>query len=885
MFIQTEVVIVKNRILALLLTLTVLICSIPAGRAEQQTLSAYEQYLQDGTIPSLREKYQDSFLIGVAVPADLMENTQAKDLIVSQFSSLTCENEMKPDFTLSYADTRRKNDPEHAVVFPSKCKKTLAFAQKSGIQVRAHTLIWHSQTPRWFFTKEWDSSEHAELADRETMIKRMENYIHDMMDWVNEKYPGVVYAWDVVNEAIEPGNGHPEGLRTENNLWYTTIGDDWVELAFTFARKYAAEGQKLFYNDYGCTDSIKFGKIRPLLKKLKEAGILDGLGMQFHIGTDSPTVSEMETVITNYAHLGLTIHLTEMDIGTEDGSAMGQMQLAVRYRTIFSLMQRLKDRAGLDIESITFWGLSDDRSWLNSENSAKYPLLFDRNLQPKAAFFGAMQDSSIPWKNDETLLQEVIDRLGLKATGLTEGEMKVYKALPQHNPVMTQKFGADPWAMVYGDRVYLYMTGDEPVTGADGSVQTNTYGNIRTIRVLSSDDLVNWTDHGAIPAAGRSGTAKWANNSWAPCAAWKNIDGKDKFFLYFADNGSGIGVLTADSPIGPFTDPIGKQLVSRGTPTCAEVTWLFDPAVLVDDDGEAYLYFGGGIPDGKASAPGTARAVKLGADMIHLDGDPVRLDPPWLFEDSGINKIGDTYVYSYCTNFNVPGSGSEQGFQSGEIVTMTSENPLGPFTYAARVLKNPGTYFGVGGNNHHSMFQFKGEWYIAYHAATVDRDKGWNAGYRSTFIDRLALDENGLPALSEGTMAGVPQLKHLDPYATQEAETLAVIAGAEVPEIAGASNGLAVKSAATGGWIGVAGADFGTEGAKKITIQYRSTTGGKIMLRLDDPESEDVAVIALKSTDAFTAETFELPQAVQGIHDLYICFDQPEIYLDTWQFD
>ena len=339
------------------------------------------------------------------------------------------------------------------------------------------------------------------------------------MDWVNEKYPGVVYAWDVVNEAIEPGNLHPEGLRTENNLWYETIGDDWVELAFEFARKYAAPDQKLFYNDYGCTDSIKFGKIRPLLKKLKEAGTIDGLGLQFHIGMDSPTVSTMESIITNYAHLGLVIHITEMDIGTEDGSALGQMRLAVRYRNIFSL----KERAGLDIESVTFWGLSDDRSWLNSENSAKYPLLFDLNLNPKPAFFGVLQDSAIPWKDDEEILQEVIERMGIKATGLEEGEMKVLKSLPQHNPVMIQKFGADPFAMVYGDRVYLYMTGDDPVIGADGSVQKNTYGNINTLRVISSDDLVNWTDHGAIKAAGRNGAAKWANNSWAPCAAWKNI--------------------------------------------------------------------------------------------------------------------------------------------------------------------------------------------------------------------------------------------------------------------------------------------------------------------------------------------------------------------------
>ena len=241
---------------------------------------------------------------------------------------------------------------------------------------------------------------------------------------------------------------------------------------------------------------------------------------------------------------------------------------------------------------------------------------------------------------------------GAMAEGDKSGErketaVKVYKPLTQHNPVMVQRFGADPWAMVYGDRVYLYMTGDEPMTGADGKKRTNDYSNITTLRVLSSSDLVNWQDHGSVAAAGWQGAAKWAKNSWAPCAAWKTIDGKDRFFLYFANSGGGIGVLTADDPAGPFTDPLGKALISRSTPTCSSVTWLFDPAVLVDDDGSAYLYFGGGIPSGKAEAPGTARVVKLGGDMISLDGSPVIIDPPWLFEDSGINKFGDTYVYSY----------------------------------------------------------------------------------------------------------------------------------------------------------------------------------------------------------------------------------------------
>ena len=128
--------------------------------------------------------------------------------------------------------------------------------------------------------------------------------------------------------------------------------------------------------------------------------------------------------------------------------------------------------------------------------------------------------------------------------------------------------------------------------------------------------MVNFEDHGTVYAAGSKGAAKWAANSWAPAAAWKEIDGEVKFFLYFANSGGGIGVLTSDSPTGPFEDPLGEALINNHTPNCADVIWIFDPAVLVDDDGRAYLYFGGGVPEGQAANPGTARVVELGEDMI-----------------------------------------------------------------------------------------------------------------------------------------------------------------------------------------------------------------------------------------------------------------------------
>ena len=108
---------------------------------------------------------------------------------------------------------------------------------------------------------------------------------------------------------------------------------------------------------------------------------------------------------------------------------------------------------------------------------------------------------------------------------------KAVKPLTDHNPLMTQRFGADPYALVYDGRVYIYMTGDTPMYEADGSLKENNYSNIYTINIISSADLVNWTDHGTVYAASSKGQATWGTNSWAPAAAYKNIDGKDKFFL------------------------------------------------------------------------------------------------------------------------------------------------------------------------------------------------------------------------------------------------------------------------------------------------------------------------------------------------------------------
>jgi len=450
---------------------------------------------------------------------------------------------------------------------------------------------------------------------------------------------------------------------------------------------------------------------------------------------------------------------------------------------------------------------------------------------------------------------------------------KSYKDTKNHNPLNTLKYSADPGVMVYDGRVYVYGTNDGYVGQLGRNPETNGYGQINTINVMSSDDLVNWVDHGTIPAAGRNGAAKWANNSWAPCAAHKKINGKEKFFLYFANSGNGIGVLTSDSPTGPFVDPIGKALITRNTPNCNNVTWLFDPAVLVDDDGTGYLYVGGGVPDGQSANPKTVRAVKLGADMISLAGNPVMIDAPWVFEDSGINKYGDTYYYSYCTNWN----GGPYG--NARIAYMTSKNPLGPFTMQGTLFNNPGDFFGLTGNNHHTLIEFKNKWYIFYHTEWLNKQEFGSAkGYRTSHVDSLPFS-NGKFGNAKGTLTGVTQLSNVNAFNSNYASNMAWQGGVAV-------NGLGHTTVSynKGDWTGVAGVNFGN-GASSVKISAASSSGAEIRITTGSANGSVLGYVKIPATggnSSFKTVTANISNA-SGVKDVFFTASG-DVTVDTWQF-
>jgi arabinoxylan arabinofuranohydrolase len=474
---------------------------------------------------------------------------------------------------------------------------------------------------------------------------------------------------------------------------------------------------------------------------------------------------------------------------------------------------------------------------------------------------------------------------------IAAGDVKLYKTITDHNPIMTHTFGADPSALVYNGRVYIYMTGDTLDYDENGIVKQNNYRNIDTIRVVSSADMANWTYHEPVKAAGLDeGAAEWARLSWAPAAVYKQIGGKDKFFLYFSNNANGIGVLTADSPLGPWVDPLGRALVTRQTPNCSDIPWLFDPAVFIDDDGKGYLYFGGGIPQGREANPGSARVVPLGDDMVSLAGVPARIDAPFFFEDSGINKINGKYFYSYCTNWNVTESAKREfGIDNAVIAVMSSNSPMGPFAHEGTILRNPGSFFGCWGNNHHSIFEFNGRWYIAYHSQVLEEAMGIHSkGYRVTHVDAVTVSSGKFQPVT-GTRRGAPQIGRLNPYVWHKGAESGVSAGLSFGSVQLADSSEPLEYAVilrNGSWLGVYGADFGETGAKNITIyagagQRNSRCTAEI--RIGSPAGEIAGTLTAALGTSFTNYTVNLIKTVSGVHDVYFVFSGA-FNFGGWQF-
>lgn len=334
---------------------------------------------------TLKAAYQNLFPIGAAIAPEWAYRPEFDSLITREYSSLTAENIMKPMMILDHDATVAAGDPVNTVQNFAETDKMLTWARERGIRMRYHVLVWHGQTPWWFFKENWSDDKDAPDASPELVLKRMEAWIRDVMTHVNTCFPGVVYCWDVVNEAIEPEHGAP-GLYRTKSPWYHILGEEFVPAAFRAARKYQAPDQQLYYNDFNSFQPDKHEAIIALLKKLQAENLVDGMGMQGHLQMEWPAIADFEKAARAYAALGLSLQVTELDIHCPTALENGQTLLAERYGELFGALVRMK-RDGIDLRSVTFWGVTDRTSWLTGfRKEGSSPMLFDDTFAPKAAY-------------------------------------------------------------------------------------------------------------------------------------------------------------------------------------------------------------------------------------------------------------------------------------------------------------------------------------------------------------------------------------------------------------------------------------------------------------------------------------------------------------------
>ncbi len=345
----------------------------------------------DLTAPSLKNVYGDMFKFGTATTVSELAPKSTKALIKKHFNSLTAGNELKPDSVLDQQAClalAASGDDENPQVTLDAAKPILDFARDNNIPMRGHVLVWHQQTPIWFFKENYDAN--GEWVSKEKMLRRMENYIKNVFTAVKKEYPDVdFYAWDVVNECFtDAGAPRNPGVPDSSNgyqssPWVQIFGDNsFIKPAFEFAKKYAPEGCKLYYNDYN-EYMQKSDAIVKLCQDINSSGhYIDGIGMQSHLnvtnngGSDPfPSVSMYRQALDKFSKTGLDIQITELDATVNNK----RFDLQAKYYS--DIMDAIVDYKDY-VSAVVVWGTTDDLSW----RADRDPLLFNQDYSVKPCF-------------------------------------------------------------------------------------------------------------------------------------------------------------------------------------------------------------------------------------------------------------------------------------------------------------------------------------------------------------------------------------------------------------------------------------------------------------------------------------------------------------------
>lgn len=471
--------------------------------------------------------------------------------------------------------------------------------------------------------------------------------------------------------------------------------------------------------------------------------------------------------------------------------------------------------------------------------------------------------------------------------GITVGQVSsnVYKTIRNANPISPNIFCADPTAVEYEGRLYVYGTNDTQQAEQD---TTNDYDQIRSLVVFSTDDMVNWVYHGRIETGE---IAPWIQNSWAPSiVSRKEKDGKTHFYLYFSNNGNGVGVITATHPLGPWSDPLGEPLIYQNMEGLENCPAPFDPGVCIDENGTGWLSFGGGVSaSGNQVHTKVPKVVKLGEDMLSFDSAFVSIDAPYFFEASELNYIDGTYYYTYSTDWQQRGIGWDYpGMDAPPTCSMaylTTKTPLDSESWEYR-----GAYFYNSGqnaegesglrwgNNHTHFCEYQGTNYILHHTLLLEELQGGTAGFRSLMADYLPMNSRtGEIPLTAASRKGVAQIKLLDPYCENSGATMFTAADIGYSE----GGNPAAKSLHNGAWMMVKGVDLGY-GASEFQAQVKGK--GRVEVRLDDLSNAAAAYVEFDCEEPTWVRSSAFASFSGRNHDVYLVFSSADLELHAWQF-
>ncbi|MFF3921226.1 endo-1,4-beta-xylanase [Paenibacillus lactis] len=360
---------------------------LPAGNNQPASTEpqAQQSVLQD--IPSLHELFEEDFPIGAAIEPN-QTNGPSSELLKKHVRWLVAENVMKPDAI----------QPSEGQFIWTHADRIVEFAKENNMQVRFHTLVWHTQVGEWFFQDAEgkpmvdETDPKRQEANKKLLLQRLDTHVRTIVG----RYKDEITSWDVVNEVIEPGD--PDGMRASE--WYKIAGTDYIATAFRAAREAGGPEAKLYINDYGTDNPVKRDRLYQLVKDLLEQGVpIDGVGHQTHIDIYGPSVDSIIASMRKFAELGLDNLVTELDMSIyawNDRSDYGQdlpqeiLNLqADRYGELFKAFRQNKDI----LSGVVFWGIADDHTWLHDFPVARTnaPLLFDRQHQPKPAFWAVVK--------------------------------------------------------------------------------------------------------------------------------------------------------------------------------------------------------------------------------------------------------------------------------------------------------------------------------------------------------------------------------------------------------------------------------------------------------------------------------------------------------------